>query len=241
MTISSGDRLNLAALLGMLGSDHVGERDNAAKLVEKFRQRHGLIWADLLASRLMQTPLTELPRPQPHCPPDSVDGSPIRRIHHAFWRWSLFAGLAAVGVLSLTTLMQPQATAGTPTIVTEAGAGCPAGMNRGDGTACEPTTSEAAPRGAATAPSSFSQGVADRQFSETWHKSTPAVLCAGPCPRTAPAAAPTIRSSRQHLDVVHMHTLPGRILHDLRIPPQALQAVPHLRLADAPKLAPQHP
>ena len=60
MTISSGDRLHLANLLGMLGSDQIGERDNAAKLVETFRRRHGLIWTDLLASRLMGDPLKEL-------------------------------------------------------------------------------------------------------------------------------------------------------------------------------------
>jgi hypothetical protein len=47
MTISPVDRLRLAAMLGMLGSSHTGERDNAARAVEQFRQQRGLNWTDL--------------------------------------------------------------------------------------------------------------------------------------------------------------------------------------------------
>ena len=42
------DRRRLAALLGMLGSTSSGERDNAARLAEQFRQRLGLTWEEVL-------------------------------------------------------------------------------------------------------------------------------------------------------------------------------------------------
>jgi len=178
MTISSGDRLHLANLLGMLGSDQIGERDNAAKLVETFRRRHGLIWTDLLASRLMGDPLKELLGQQPNRPSAAVNVPPISRTPDAVWRWSMLAGLVAVGVMSLAALMQPQATAGMTTVAPEARVGCAAGMDGGGGLGCEPATREPL-KEAATAPTGFAQGVADRQVWETWHKSASAVLCAG--------------------------------------------------------------
>ena len=57
------DRKRLAAILGMLGSNAPGERENAARLAEQFRRHHGLTWADLLA---MLAVLSEKPsRPAP--------------------------------------------------------------------------------------------------------------------------------------------------------------------------------
>ena len=62
--LSAVDRKRLASLLGMLGSDAAGERDNAARLAEQFRREHGLSWTDLL------TPMPEpIPRPPPSSPP----------------------------------------------------------------------------------------------------------------------------------------------------------------------------
>ena len=37
-----------AAILGMLGSDAPGERDNAARLAERFRRQHDTTWLELL-------------------------------------------------------------------------------------------------------------------------------------------------------------------------------------------------
>lgn len=48
-TLSSHERRRLAAVLGMLGSASAGERDNAARLAEDFRNQHGLTWETLLA------------------------------------------------------------------------------------------------------------------------------------------------------------------------------------------------
>lgn len=42
------DRHHLAAILGMLGSDHAGERAAAALQAEAFRRKHGLTWAQML-------------------------------------------------------------------------------------------------------------------------------------------------------------------------------------------------
>jgi hypothetical protein len=46
--LSRTDRKRLAKLLGMLGSDHAGERDNAALAIERMRRELGLSWAELL-------------------------------------------------------------------------------------------------------------------------------------------------------------------------------------------------
>ena len=42
------DRRRLARILGMLGSEHVGERASAALQAEAFRKKHDLTWAELL-------------------------------------------------------------------------------------------------------------------------------------------------------------------------------------------------
>ena len=41
-------RQRMAKILGMLGSDHAGERANAAKLVDDLRRESGLTWDQLL-------------------------------------------------------------------------------------------------------------------------------------------------------------------------------------------------
>jgi hypothetical protein len=63
--MTEADRKRLIAILGMLGSNAVGERDNAARLAEEFRRKHGLSWADLLAA----TPSAPQPAPSPPSPP----------------------------------------------------------------------------------------------------------------------------------------------------------------------------
>lgn len=51
--LSEQDRLRLVRLLGMLGSDHAGERDNAARLAEQIRRENGATWDDLLTGQIV--------------------------------------------------------------------------------------------------------------------------------------------------------------------------------------------
>jgi len=43
------DRRRLARILGMLGSEHAGERASAALQAEAFRKRHAMTWEEMLA------------------------------------------------------------------------------------------------------------------------------------------------------------------------------------------------
>ena len=47
--MTDAERLRLVRILGMLGSNFAGERDNAARFVEAFMARHGLTWAQAQA------------------------------------------------------------------------------------------------------------------------------------------------------------------------------------------------
>ena len=47
--VTPAERERLARILGMLGSEHAGERASAALQAEAFRKKHGLTWAELLA------------------------------------------------------------------------------------------------------------------------------------------------------------------------------------------------
>jgi hypothetical protein len=46
--LAASDRVRLARLLGMLGSDHAGERDNAARAAHHLVQQHGITWFDVI-------------------------------------------------------------------------------------------------------------------------------------------------------------------------------------------------
>ena len=59
--MTSADRAKLARILGMLGSEHAGERASAALQAEAFRKRHGMTWEDMLASR----PVEVVAEPEP--------------------------------------------------------------------------------------------------------------------------------------------------------------------------------
>jgi len=54
--LTDADRQRLAAILGMLGSEHQGERDNAALQAEAFRRKHGLTWEELIQGKLIVVP-----------------------------------------------------------------------------------------------------------------------------------------------------------------------------------------
>jgi hypothetical protein len=62
--LPGASRTKLAKLLGMLGSDHVGERDNAARAAHKLVTDARLTWIDVV-----QPAPTEHRPPQPSAPP----------------------------------------------------------------------------------------------------------------------------------------------------------------------------
>jgi hypothetical protein len=49
--VTPTNRLRLAAILGMLGSEHQGERAAAALQAEAFRRKHGLTWEQIVSGR----------------------------------------------------------------------------------------------------------------------------------------------------------------------------------------------
>src|SRR5215472_583755 len=51
--MTNTERQRLAAILGMLGSNSAGERDNAATQVERMRHRLGKTWEELLSNRVV--------------------------------------------------------------------------------------------------------------------------------------------------------------------------------------------
>ena len=57
------ERQRMAAILGMLGSAHAGERDAAARQAEALRRKLGLTWADVLMAQ------PEQPEPEPSASP----------------------------------------------------------------------------------------------------------------------------------------------------------------------------
>ncbi len=59
-TISATDRERLAKLLGMLGSDHDGERAAAALAAAKFVRKLGLTWPDVVGLKIVEQRLPEL-------------------------------------------------------------------------------------------------------------------------------------------------------------------------------------
>jgi hypothetical protein len=191
--ISTVDRLRLAALLGMLGSSHVGERDNAARLLEQFRRQRDLNWADLLARRPMDDPAG--PRTA-HWPHDHADvwtsAGPMvhpRRTRDAVWRWSMLLGLVVLGLMSLTMLARQHAM--EKFNATETDGRCAAGQEAGQyPSECAPATEfrnrnekPLEPRTALaiarteTSTERFSQGLSDRRVYQTWQKLAPPGLC----------------------------------------------------------------
>ena len=50
MRLAASDRERLARLLGMLGSDHAGERDNAGRAAHRMVQQHGVTWYDVVVT-----------------------------------------------------------------------------------------------------------------------------------------------------------------------------------------------
>jgi hypothetical protein len=162
MTISAVDRLRLEGMLGMLGSNHVGERDNAAKLITQFLSDRGLTWGDVLtrsptggfglgmaAYRPGQSfdgaPSHHAPfRGAPPFQGAPFQGVPLRagrtrRLAPAgdsAWRWGMLSGLMLVGAVSLMTLLR-QTAIEQRIIASAAVVGrCPAGSEDGTWPLC---------------------------------------------------------------------------------------------------------
>jgi hypothetical protein len=49
--VTDADRQHLAAILGMLGSEHAGERATAVLKAEAFRRKHGMTWEELIQGK----------------------------------------------------------------------------------------------------------------------------------------------------------------------------------------------
>ena len=75
--MTATDRQRLARILGMLGSEHAGERASAALQAEAFRKRHGMTWEEMLAlppnEIVVESVWTPPPAPEPMPEPVSPD------------------------------------------------------------------------------------------------------------------------------------------------------------------------
>jgi len=61
--MTPADRRRLARILGMLGSEHAGERASAALQAEAFRKRHAMTWEEMLASPPVEVVVVMKPDP----------------------------------------------------------------------------------------------------------------------------------------------------------------------------------
>jgi hypothetical protein len=95
------ERDKLARLLGMLGSDHLGEVANAGRLADKLVRNAGLTWSDIIA------PALSSPHIDPDTDPSGADwrrtAAACSRYPHLLNRWEaeFLAGLLRFPRLSL--------------------------------------------------------------------------------------------------------------------------------------------
>ena len=102
--MTDAERQRLAAILGMLGSDHAGERDSAARQAEAFRKKHGLTWAELLAlSPTLSEPEPTAPPPPPPSPGPAAPPRP--KTHWADLQLLVFAISTSAALYSTKLLM----------------------------------------------------------------------------------------------------------------------------------------
>lgn len=182
MALSSVDRVRLENMLGLLGSDHPGERENAAGFIEQFRKQRGLSWSELLVRQSGGIATPGQPggeswrglRPSP-------PRAPHYRMPDAAWRWSMLIGLIVVGFVSLRSAMEIRA-------IQQAASIAPV-WERGDPTKDDRSASVTehqaakttlpAPTAKGAAPMAFAQGVMDRKLWDQWRRSDAPRLCAG--------------------------------------------------------------
>ena len=182
MALSTVDRVRLESMLGLLGSDHPGERENAASLIEQFRKQRGLSWSDLLVRQLGGFAAAA---GQPTTIP-GVDyvhrrHRPRRyRRHDTAWRLSMLIGLIVIGFVSLTSALEIHKIEQAASVRPAWGLGS---VIKNDSAAAvttrqAPATTLPAATGTAT-PVAFTEGVTDRKLSDNWRKSDAPRLCAG--------------------------------------------------------------
>ena len=75
--MTPADRQRLARILGMLGSEHAGERASAALRAEAFRKRHGMTWEDALALPPVEAVMEPVWTPEPPRPAWTPPRSPV--------------------------------------------------------------------------------------------------------------------------------------------------------------------
>jgi hypothetical protein len=111
--MTPAERAKLARILGMLGSEHAGERASAALQAEAFRKRHGMTWEEMLArppvEAVMESVWTPPPAPPPSAPPvtqwEFIDvRQPSKPISYnagvaAFWFLLFAASLGSIDFL----------------------------------------------------------------------------------------------------------------------------------------------
>lgn len=68
MALSEQDRQRLASILGMLGSEHDGERASAARKAEQLRRKADATWDELLTGQIVY----ELPKQQRTWPRQTI-------------------------------------------------------------------------------------------------------------------------------------------------------------------------
>jgi hypothetical protein len=59
-TLAKVDRIRLAKLLALIGSDHAGERDAAALAAHRLVQSRGMTWGDVMQPPAIEKALPEL-------------------------------------------------------------------------------------------------------------------------------------------------------------------------------------
>ena len=75
--MTTADRKRLAHILGMLGSNSAGERDNAALLAERLRRSLGQSWEHLLDGHIQVVDCWIPPEPNPRPTPQPTPPAPI--------------------------------------------------------------------------------------------------------------------------------------------------------------------
>ena len=80
--MTATERRRLERILGMLGSEHAGERASAALQAEAFRKLHGLTWAQLLA--LPPVDVVEV-APEPEAPAEPDVAPTAQQSEQARW------------------------------------------------------------------------------------------------------------------------------------------------------------
>ena len=88
------DAARLVKFLGMLGSDHDGERASAGRMAHNLVTKHGLTWADVVvAGPAFVVPPTEKMRPAPWSSENETDHQRTARVllqtGYAWGEWEL--------------------------------------------------------------------------------------------------------------------------------------------------------